>query len=256
MINTKINKLKQKIQRQFILRATDFENSAGWVGSRPLLDAHKKLVKNHCYKPVVLDLCCGTGIVSKKVITRKESTIIGLDLSLSMIRYAQRHHKTVINSDASRLPFSNESFDIVICRQALHFIDIPKLAGELKRILRPGGQIIISQTVPFNAKDSAYLYKIHSVKQPLLKNFITEEDVISILKNIGCGQVKKKIVYIRESITNWMKYSPELSLPVRRNVLDLYRQAPLNYKNLHQVRINNGDISERWKWVIVGGIKS
>jgi ubiquinone/menaquinone biosynthesis C-methylase UbiE len=39
------------------------------------------------------------------------------------------------------LPFADGSFDFVLCRVALPYMDIPRAAAEMARVLRPGGQL-------------------------------------------------------------------------------------------------------------------
>ena len=258
-------KFGNKIKNQFRRRAETFEDSANWVNSMTLLHAHKQLISNHnksvntavtaTAKSVALELCCGTGLVGA-AIKNQVKTVIGLDTSPAMLAQAKHRLTRVIKGNAEQLHFPDKTFNLIICRQSLHFLNLKKLALAIKRVLRPGGQIIISQTVPFGRKDRAYLYKIHSAKQPLLKNFVTEADVARLVKSIGCKQIKKRTVYIKESITDWMKHSPELPLATRKKVLELYRQAPADYRKLHRLKITNNKITEYWKWVVVSGLKN
>ena len=241
------------MKRQFSIRAGSFERSAKWITSKKLLDLHKKLIRNH-HKPAALELCCGTGLVGA-AIKNKVKSIIGMDISPSMLAQAKRRLTRVIKGTAEKIRFPDKTFDLIICRQSLHFLDLEKLAKEIKRVLKANGQVIISQTVPFGRKDSTYLKKIHSVKQPLLKNFITENDVIRLVKAIGCNQIKRKTVQIKESITDWMDQAPELPLATREKVLQLYRQAPADYRKLHDLKIRNNRITENWKWVLVSGTR-
>ena len=45
--------------------------------------------------------------------------------------------------------FSNDkSFDIIICRNALHYINIDKTLSEFNRLIKNNGKILISQVIP------------------------------------------------------------------------------------------------------------
>jgi len=49
-------------------------------------------------------------------------------------------HFIRINGDAERLPFSNQSLDIVFCCSVLHhFFNVPQAISEIARVLKPGG---------------------------------------------------------------------------------------------------------------------
>jgi SAM-dependent methyltransferase len=50
--------------------------------------------------------------------------------------------------DGKRFPFENESFDAIICNQVLeHVFNPTEFLGEIRRVLRPGGKLLL--TVPF-----------------------------------------------------------------------------------------------------------
>ena len=52
--------------------------------------------------------------------------------------------------DAHDLPFENESFDVVTCRRAAHhFVDVGRALRGMRRVLRPGGRLVIDdRSVP------------------------------------------------------------------------------------------------------------
>lgn len=96
----------------------------------------------------VLDLACGSGIYTRPLARQvRAGTVIGLDLSLPMLRYASQrvgeaglHNVVLIHGTALQLPFPANRFDLVNCCGALHlFPDVPGVLGEVHRVLRPGG---------------------------------------------------------------------------------------------------------------------
>lgn len=102
----------------------------------------------------VLDTACGTGIVSRKIISHcgTNCKIVGLDLSEEMIQaaeyYANLEGMISIEwrqGDIIRMPFGDDEFDIVFCQQGLQFSPDPLLAlQEMRRVLKPGGQLALS----------------------------------------------------------------------------------------------------------------
>ena len=47
--------------------------------------------------------------------------------------------------DAHRLPFADAAFDAVVCTEVFeHLVDPPTAAGELVRILKPGGRLVLT----------------------------------------------------------------------------------------------------------------
>src|SRR6185436_7405054 len=87
----------------------------------------------------LLDIGCG----SSKIIQAFPGAI-GLDIQLKKLRYLLRRHSRLILGSAFLLPFADASFRTVICSQVIEHIPFsPSLFDEFRRVLRPGGVLIL-----------------------------------------------------------------------------------------------------------------
>ncbi|MDP2932338.1 MAG: class I SAM-dependent methyltransferase [Chloroflexota bacterium] len=102
----------------------------------------------------ILDVGCGDGRLTWYLAQETSREIIGIDLSRSGFRKAkeQAHQAGVghlvrcLKGDARHLDFPDGQFDVVILSYSLHHIeDSPAALREIRRVLRPGGTIIISE---------------------------------------------------------------------------------------------------------------
>jgi len=110
----------------------------------------------------VLDVGCGTGVVARECLRQAgpNGTVIGLDISREMLEVANRVAPDVgwIQGDGGMLPFPSELFDRVLSQFALMFFpDQEHALGEMWRVLRPGGRLVVSlsgalQDSPVNLK--------------------------------------------------------------------------------------------------------
>jgi demethylmenaquinone methyltransferase / 2-methoxy-6-polyprenyl-1,4-benzoquinol methylase len=93
-------------------------------------------------KPRVLDLCCGTGDLAGRFAGR----VVGADFSAEMLQVAQTRRRGNIRwvqADALRLPFADGSFDVVSVGYGLrNLADLAAGLREIRRVLRPGGQLL------------------------------------------------------------------------------------------------------------------
>ena len=94
----------------------------------------------------VLDLGCGTGAD----LTRLDETsghAVGVDRAFTMVdAIRQGSDSAVVNADAVALPFRNDSFDACWARAVLIHVPDPEQAlGELARVTRPSGRIVLSE---------------------------------------------------------------------------------------------------------------
>jgi ubiquinone/menaquinone biosynthesis C-methylase UbiE len=106
--------------------------------------------------PLILDVGTGTGRLPKAMLSAAafDGQVWGLDVSIGMLRRAQSRlvsygeRCTLIRDDASALPFPDDTFDAVACLETLEFTSHPEhTLGELMRVLRPGGVLLLSNRI-------------------------------------------------------------------------------------------------------------
>ena len=98
----------------------------------------------------LLDVGCGTGFLTELLTKQLPARYCAVDLSDEMIRVAKEKQIDGVEfvvSSADKLPYPDETFDIVTCSQSFHHYPYPELAmQEAKRVLKPGGLYILSDT--------------------------------------------------------------------------------------------------------------
>jgi ubiquinone/menaquinone biosynthesis C-methylase UbiE len=100
----------------------------------------------------VLELACGTGIVTRMLRDQLPATVrmTATDLSGPMMKFAQGKFKAgeLVDwqqADASDLPFPAGSFDAVICQFGLMFVpDKLQAMREARRVLKPGASFLFN----------------------------------------------------------------------------------------------------------------
>jgi ubiquinone/menaquinone biosynthesis C-methylase UbiE len=243
-----------KVKEQFKSRSETFDSSARWVTDEGLLVIHQKLAEVSC-GDLILEACCGTGLVGK-ILCADGSTVVGLDLSPHMLDKAKVRLNYCVNGQMEHLPFSDNVFDILICRQALHFLALKEVVREMFRVIKGGnGRIIISQIVPFGSQDSAWLYEIHRKKQPILINFLQEEDIKDLLKETGFVDIISQEYLIEEPINSWLN-DTNLTQAAIDEIKKMFINAPSEYKALHRTRVFGNEIFDTMRWVILRARKN
>ena len=91
----------------------------------------------------VLDVACGTGVVTRRAAKIAES-VVGLDLSDDMLSIAAKAAQGIEwrKGNATKLPFGNGDFDVVFSQFALMFF--PDRVAALKEMRRVGGRVIVT----------------------------------------------------------------------------------------------------------------
>lgn len=94
----------------------------------------------------VLDLACGDGALLELISQRRKEgfTFVGLDMSEGELGAARLRLASsginLIQGNAKSLPFSDQSFDFVLCHMAFMLMDqLEDVVSEIHRVLKPGG---------------------------------------------------------------------------------------------------------------------
>ena len=99
----------------------------------------------------VLDVACGTGVVTRRVAryVGPQGRVVGLDLNEDMLAFARSLEPTNaiiewVQGNALLLPFAEAQFDIVLCQGGLQFIkDRVTALREMHRVLKPGARLAV-----------------------------------------------------------------------------------------------------------------
>ncbi len=240
---------KEVYQKQFGIRSKNWHQSAVWIAHEELLGEHVKHLKMDGNSRM-LDVCCGSGVVGASF-KGKVGKMIGLDITPEMIDLARTRLDQVNQGTVYDLPFVEGSFDLVVNREVLHLLPKPERpVSEIFRVLKPGGQFIVGQILPFGSEDAAWMYRIFKKKQPLIYNMFQEEDFRTLLLGAGFVDLQMTEYLLWESIDVWIDTHETTSLH-RHEIRDLFYNAPREARDVHPFEIlPSGEIRDLWRWCI------
>ena len=96
----------------------------------------------------LLDVGCGNGIFLSMVLNKLDVEVSGIDISPEMIEKSKElldGRADLKVGDSEHLPWNDGYFDIVTCSASFHHYPSPELVlKEMKRVLRPGGILMIA----------------------------------------------------------------------------------------------------------------
>ena len=146
----------------------------------------------------VLELATGTGLIAKHIVNAA-AHIEATDASPEMITEAKRDNRSAklhfSVQDMFRLPYANQSFNVLIVSNALHIVPQPEKAlAEIHRVLKDDG-VLIAPTFThaensFSGKVRAFFMKLAGF--PLHSKW-TSEEYLRFLRQNGWA-VRKSVV--------------------------------------------------------------
>ena len=91
-----------------------------------------------------LDLACGPATVTGELLRRGGGMVVAFDSSRKALAAGDKPFAGAcrVNGDAVRLPFAEDSFDMVFCQLALMWLDAEAAVRQACRVLAPGGVLV------------------------------------------------------------------------------------------------------------------
>ena len=147
----------------------------------------------------VLELAAGTGLVAKNIVS-SAAHIEATDASPEMIAQAKRDSRSAklhfSVQDMFRLPYADESFDVVVAANALHIVPEPEKAlSEIRRVLKDGG-VLVAPT--FTHADNAFFGRVKAYFMKLagfpLHSKWTSREYLAFLRENGWTVQKSTVL--------------------------------------------------------------
>lgn len=92
---------------------------------------------------LVLDAGCGCG-ATLGLVQEYGLRSVGLDLAPDFLDEAKAARAPLLRADVGSLPLRTASLDLVLCECVWNLADKPRALAEIYRVLRPGGQLLMS----------------------------------------------------------------------------------------------------------------
>jgi len=164
----------------------------------------------------VLDLACGTGLVSfpASTIVGADGSVVGVDISSGMLSQANSrlskhdlhnvdfYQNSITDLDALE-DVKGKQFDAIMCCSALVLLE--DAAGALKhwtRYLKPGGRLVTDVTHPMNLAGGTALERVgRRLQRPVpyyREPFQTPEDLRSRMEAVGLRDVEITFLSIQD----------------------------------------------------------
>ena len=193
----------QRAEHSLDHAATNSPASLGAAGIRlefraPYTDYESQILIRSYKGSRILDLCCGTGLLSL-IAHSAGAEIFVADISAKSVELAcltARKHGVIISgktADAESLPYPDKSFDLVTCAGSLSYFDHSKGLKEICRVLADEGYFICVDSLNHNP-----FYKfnrwLHYLKKTRTLSTLLRMPTIKIFNEFeaNLGQVKYK----------------------------------------------------------------
>jgi len=179
-------------EHNFDLIATEYDESMPAHVIRHYLDKRVAYVGDLLEPGSGLDVGCGTGVLAQRLADAGWE-MSGVDPSQGMLDVASQRAPSVTTARGSgtELPFDDDSFDLVLTVATLHHIaepaDVHATLGEMARVTRPGGSVLVWDHNPRNPYWSILMARVP--QDDGSERLIPEAEVLAGLRDGGAEPV-------------------------------------------------------------------
>jgi 2-polyprenyl-3-methyl-5-hydroxy-6-metoxy-1,4-benzoquinol methylase len=176
----------------------------------------------------VLDIATGPGYIAEAFAgTARE--VVGVDLTDAMLAIAKERtrERGVSNvsfraADAQDLPFENGTFDVVVCRLALHHLQKPlQVLREMARVCRAGGKVMVEDIYASEHPErAAFQDRWEILRDPSHVRTLSLGELLQLFREAG---LETDFVTTADDLTpeveRWLattKATPERAAEIRR----------------------------------------
>lgn len=218
--------MKNKILFQFLTKFWYAPADAFLRANEAIIWSKQKLTSP------ILDIGCGDGQTSKLILAKQKKIDVGVDLNPSGALKVGIYKK-VVTADASRLPFTKNSFQTVISNSTFeHIRQDKKAVSEVARVLKSGGQLFL--TIPdvnlnkFLTKKLKNKTKLNNFNQRVQHlHYRSEKQWYKILEKNNLKVVTSKKYLSKKAFYAWYKLFKLVTFkPYKRELWSYLKDSP------------------------------
>jgi ubiquinone/menaquinone biosynthesis C-methylase UbiE len=199
----------------------------------------------------ILDLGCGTGRFSQALATRFDADVVGVDPSRKMLAIARGkpHEPRVryVEGRAEAIPLEVETVDMVFTSMTFHhFTDRALAASECRRVLRPGGALLVRTATRERIDLYAYVPFIPVTRDMHEEVLASLAEIRGVFESVGLRHVSSELI-TQPIAPTWEAYADKLASgadSVLARVSDAELEAGLERVRQHAAAVDPQAVTE------------
>jgi len=173
---------------------------------------------------IALDVGSGTGALAKKFPVKE---MFALDISRGMLERSPLPRHRLVVGKGEQMPFLDNSFDLIKCRNLIkHLASIGPVLKEMRRVLRPGGKLLIIESAPYTREQCDIPTQVVRIVEPYHPRFRSHQELLDLVKEAGFVNIDSQQEIFREKwLAKWCE-AKKATEQQRDLIYNLYKKAP------------------------------
>ncbi len=239
---------RRRVQEQWGRQADAYATSPLHRGTPDLLRM-VEMVRPRGHE-LVLDLATGGGHTAR-VFAPHVAQVVACDMTRRMLENARRlaleedmEDMEFVQGEVSALPFRDAYFDLVTVRAATHhFPDIREALREINRVLRPGGRLIVNDSVvPEDPEVDRFINAAEVLRDPTHVKSYSRSEWEEHLQAVGFHLAEVELWRKTHDFHLWMDLAG-MGEGEKRRLENHFLAAPVHIKDFLQVDVREGSVA-------------
>lgn len=233
---------KEIVRKQFSKNAEKYVQSKSHSNSKSLNQIIEWLNPKKDW--IALDIATGGGHVAKTLsplVAQMFSTDITKEMLANTSSHLKEKYKNIwyVIADAERLPFLDDSFELVTCRIAAHHFPNPQqFIKEVERVLKPGGLfLLIDNVAPEDKALATFMNDLEKRRDKSHLKCLSINEWRTLFTDVGIIEVKSETRKKTYEFPDWVERTT-VSQEEVNNVFDLVYNADKQKQQYFSITIN------------------
>ena len=198
----------------------------------------------------LLDVGAGAGHMALAMAPHVRSVVLTdpvgamLDAARGVFQNAGQTNAEFVRAAAEALPFPDASFEIVSSRLAAHHFENLEVAlREIARVLKPGGVVILVDTVaPDDPESARFLHEVETMRDPTHRHTLSQDAWVRLLESQGFRIDQQGVVRKPHPFEPWLQRGGE-DEPTQARVRERFLHAPAKARAALEIQIADGVVT-------------
>lgn len=191
---------------------------------------------------IAIEVGAGTGVLISRL--KNFNRKIALDISKEMLSEIEDKSVEKTVGDVHDLKFSKGYFDLVICRQLLHYCDLNVALENIKRVLKKNGLLHVVQVVEFKKVPENWDLKWASFRKVSNRRHLRTKELEEGFSKFSFETLRSEKIILRDKYS-WTDFflKHNISKDEEENVRQFFKETPKYISNAIKLEFDQSEIA-------------
>lgn len=225
----------------FSKRAKSYSKVSKWSVNEKL-NAKTDSFLNFYKGDIAIEIGAGTGVLISRLNNFRRK--IALDISKEMLSEIEDKSVEKVVGDVHDLNFPKNYFDLVICRQLLHYCDLDIALKNIKSVLKKNGILHIVQVVDFKRVPKSWDLKWASFRKVSNRKHLRTKELEDSFLKFSFETLRCEKLILRDSYS-WEDFflKHNISKSDEEDVRQFFKDTPKYISDAIRLKFDNKSIS-------------